>query len=100
MFKSFLIFLPVCKISTIQCKFVWAKLKYFLGRGIVPPQSLPNWGGGNPTPLGASIIAPSALMFSPTKPENQTPPMGTTYLLALGALEHKDGPGSLHRISI
>jgi len=44
--------------------------------------------GGNPLPrphplgaYGASIIAPSALMFSPTKPEIQTPPMLLILLL-------------------
>jgi len=26
------------------------KLKYFLGRGITPPQSPPHCGGGNPLP--------------------------------------------------
>jgi len=43
-------------------------LKKFLGKVTAPPQTHPHWGGRNPSPdptppLGASIVAPSALGF-------------------------------------
>jgi len=47
------------------------KNQIFSRRSILPLHT----GEGETPSLGASIIAPSALMSSPTKPENQTPPM-------------------------